>query len=177
MKIIALLFIVSLSHSAIAETISFQVSLDGLHAVPANNSSMRESGTFSLEDGALFRGAVFSSQYPSVTAVELFRANSATEAGTKLFDFTPGGILPPAEMENAMQIFNLEQTFSSGQVQDLFAGRYYVNISTFAFPNGEIRGQIVQIPEPAPIGLLIMATMWCCAKKRRALNSSASQNT
>lgn len=32
------------------------------------------------------------------------------------------------------------------QVTQLFAGNYYVNIHTFAFPSGEIRGQVVPPP-------------------------------
>lgn len=37
-----------------------------------------------------------------------------------------------------------EATLSEAQVNDLLAGRWYVNVHTAAFPGGEIRGQLTQ---------------------------------
>ncbi len=39
------------------------------------------------------------------------------------------------------------------QVTELTANRWYVNIHSSAFPNGEIRGQIVAVPEPSTLAL------------------------
>ena len=41
---------------------------------------------------------------------------------------------------------------SAGQVNDLLAGLWYLNLHTDAFPDGEIRGQVV--PEPGTLALL-----------------------
>jgi hypothetical protein len=43
------------------------------------------------------------------------------------------------------------------QASDLFAGLDYINVYTPANLGGEIRGQLVLIPEPGTMGLLLMA--------------------
>jgi len=43
--------------------------------------------------------------------------------------------------------------FPAGSVADLLAGNVYFNIHTAVFPGGEIRGQLVPIPEPSSLAL------------------------
>ena len=45
-------------------------------------------------------------------------------------------------------------TLSASQVTELLDGRYYINVHTQANSGGEIRGQLVQVPEPSSIALL-----------------------
>jgi hypothetical protein len=35
------------------------------------------------------------------------------------------------------------------QITDLESGNFYINIADSVFPSGEIRGQLVAVPEPA----------------------------
>jgi hypothetical protein len=42
------------------------------------------------------------------------------------------------------------QPLTDEHVENLLAGRFYVNIHTEQFPNGEIRGQLLQVEEPPP---------------------------
>jgi len=44
-------------------------------------------------------------------------------------------------------------TTLTAQVPNLLAGLAYINFHTTEFPSGEIRGQIVPVPEPASLGL------------------------
>ncbi len=52
---------------------------------------------------------------------------------------------------------------------DLLAGLTYLNLHTFAFPNGEIRGDIMALPEPqgaALLGAVLGALAWLQLRKR-----------
>ena len=42
------------------------------------------------------------------------------------------------------------QPLTDEHVENLLAGRFYVNIHTEQFPNGEIRGQLLAVEEPPP---------------------------
>jgi hypothetical protein len=54
-----------------------------------------------------------------------------------LFDLSPGGIKSP---------FEGSVVLTDGQVEYLVTGRFYVNVHTVKYPNGELRGQINRIP-------------------------------
>ncbi|HEX9628370.1 MAG TPA: CHRD domain-containing protein [Acidiferrobacterales bacterium] len=47
-----------------------------------------------------------------------------------------------------------ERLLSDTEVNDLFNERWYVNIHSVNFPDGEIRGQITVVPLPAAVWLL-----------------------
>ena len=66
------------------------------------------------------------------------------------------GVLGPPVVGNAI--------LSAGQMTDLLAGLWYVNLHTSTFSGGEIRGQVV--PEPATL-LLVGAVLLGLAAARR----------
>lgn len=53
--------------------------------------------------------------------------------------------------------FNGSTTLNQGQIDQLNAGLWYVNIHSGNFPVGEIRGQITAVPEPGTIALFVAA--------------------
>lgn len=56
-------------------------------------------------------------------------------------------------------------TTLTAQLDNLFAGRAYLNFHTTQFPGGEIRGAIV--PEPASLGLWLAGAAALAARRRR----------
>jgi hypothetical protein len=45
------------------------------------------------------------------------------------------------------------------QLPNILAGNSYINFHTMQFPGGEIRGQILQVPEPSTISLLLAGAL------------------
>ena len=56
---------------------------------------------------------------------------------------------------------------TAGQAADLLADLWYINIHTDQFPGGEIRGQVLLVPEPAATGLLLAAVAGFVLCRRR----------
>lgn len=82
--------------------------------------------------------------------------------------------------ENAGALFNLTRndssanagfistavTLNSTQASDLMAGRYYINVHTVNNGGGEIRGNLVAVPEPSR-ALLMLGGLTATALRRR----------
>lgn len=63
--------------------------------------------------------------------------------------------------------FNGTVTVTDAQEIDLLAGKFYVNIHTGTNGGGEIRGNLVQVPEPAAAALLALGGALVAARRRR----------
>ena len=58
-------------------------------------------------------------------------------------------------------------TLTAGQETDLLAGNYYINIHTSTNSGGEIRGNLVVVPEPGRIALASLFVFGLCLRRRR----------
>ena len=65
--------------------------------------------------------------------------------------------------------FSGSVTINSGDVQALFDGRMYINAHTALNGSGEIRGQLVPVPEPSTLGLLGLGAAGLLLLVRRRL--------
>lgn len=52
-------------------------------------------------------------------------------------------------------------SYTSTQATDIMSGLHYINIYTDANPGGEIRGQLIVVPEPGTKGLLCLGGVGC----------------
>jgi hypothetical protein len=155
-------------------TIEFHANINSLFAVPPNASARTGFGDFTLEPDGLFTGVVGIVDWSDVSTVSIFRANGPQDIGSRLFDFTPGLIVlpyPSGEFgggDLGGRQYDLSRTLISTEIADLNNGLWWVSVATPGFPNGEIRGQIVAVPEPAaflliPLGII---GIWAVTKQR-----------
>lgn len=149
---------------ASAQTI-FQAVLDGLGENPPNGSPATGFGTVVL-NAAQTQITVdenWSGLTAPATASHIHGPGGAGTNAPVIFPFS--GV--PAATAGAIP----EQTFSitPTQVGYLFAGYLYFNVHTSTFPGGEIRGQILLVPEPSTLTLggLGLAAMIPVLRHRR----------
>lgn len=118
----------------------FRATLNGASEVPPTES--RGSGYFA----AVYR--------PSTKVLE-YRLNLVRLSGPVTMAYLQG---PAAPGENAQQVAPINVPFyadrstiddgvtlTEGQAAEVLAGRWYVNVMTEKFPDGEIRGQILPL--------------------------------
>lgn len=157
MKKALLAFIATLvSATALGQgTIQFLTTPDGAHAVPVHASFRISSGEFALFSDGSFSGVVGVTHFPSPTAVSIYSSTSPTLLGTKVYDLVPGlEWVGGHDGSPGGQNFDFNRTLGSTEVNDLIAGNWWINVSTTDFPNGELRGQIIAVPEPSSIFLI-----------------------
>lgn len=127
-----------------------QFTLSGSQVVPSNSSTTLGFGTAELIGNSLTITVEFDE---SLTPTSGFVHRGALgQNGPQLLDLgspfyaapVPGSGMPGSWV-NSPPSFALSPT----QVAEFGQGLMYVNISSMAFPNGEIRGQLSPVPEPS----------------------------
>ena len=158
-KTLSLLAILASLVTASAQgTFQFVAALNGSNEVPPNGSPGIGTGQFTLTGSSLDVFVDISLAFEPTGAFLQGPAASGS-TGPRIFDLGAPILRPPIfpiDPGGREYVFN-GATLSSSQISDLMAGLWYVNVTSAAFPDGEIRGQILAVPEPSTLALLALA--------------------
>ncbi|MDX1953198.1 MAG: CHRD domain-containing protein, partial [Verrucomicrobiota bacterium] len=128
-------------------TLEFRVNLDGAGMTPPTSSIAIGYGTFYLEPNNRFHG-LLGIQNPALpAAVQLNSIGQNGSLSPVLLTLTPGGEEAPDGSIGfpGAQSFDGTINLTSEQRADLLAGRMYFTATTAAFPEGELRGQLLLV--------------------------------
>lgn len=145
-------------------TLQFRATLTGSQVVPPNSDPTVAIGDFWLIDDVLH----FRVDVPLVT----FTSMSAAIHGPALpgsvapviFDLGGAEVIPGSSQGEppAHRYFSpFDGTFGAGpftlspqQITELESGLWYVEVTSFTMPEGQLRGQILLVPEPSSFALV-----------------------
>lgn len=147
-----------------ATTLQFDILLDGLQETPPNASPGTGTGTLFLDD--VTGDYTISGTFQNLLAT----TNNAHIHGPGA-PGVPAGVVHGLTFDSGVTSGNYSNgagltNFTPAQMADLINGLYYVNIHTTAFPAGEIRGQILLVPEPGTAALVALGLLGLVARRR-----------
>ena len=154
-----------------ALNLEFAINLDGLQETPPIATPATGTGSLFLDD-------VTGIYTISGTFQDLIGTSNNAHIHGPAAVGTPAGVIHGLTFDFGVNAGNYSNgagltTFTGPQMADLINGLYYVNIhSTFA-PGGEIRGQILLVPEPSTAALLGLGMGLLAVRRRSIARSSA----
>ena len=161
---VALLGAWLLGASASATTFTFEANLDGLQVVPPNASPAFGLAQLTLDDTSglvtittgTYQDLLGGASSVSLNGLAAPGANAAVIFALTLD--TPGA---------ATGTFSGGGTLTAPQIAGMEAEDTYILIRSSVFPSGEIRGQLLAVPEPSSIVLTSMGLIGFVFLKRR----------
>jgi len=135
-------------------TFQFRADIRGANEVPPVITWLTGFGRMTL-DGNIFTASVFLVPPSSTTGGFINGPAGPGSTAPMIFDlgepsFVPV-VIPP---DQSGQEYFISINLTSTQISQLMGGQWYVNITSAALPDGEIRGQIIPVPEPSAMLLL-----------------------
>lgn len=172
-----------------AAVIKYGAALTGAAEDPRNESPASGRTTVLIDDvtGMMTVNATFSGLLGTTTASHIhcctaipFTARAGVATSLPTFPAFPLGITGASYTEtfdltnlatyNTAFIDNNGGSVESARLaflEGLASGRSYLNIHTTAFPGGEIRGFLVEVPEPGSVALFGLGAVGLAALGRR----------
>ena len=139
---------------------SFTVNLDGAQETPVNNSTATGFGTLTFDATAhtlTLNHITYSGLSANSTLAHIHGPASPGVPASVLYDlsgFTTLGSTSGA-FDGTVSLVAGKGGFTIAQQESqLLGGLWYVNIHDQPFPGGEIRGQILAVPEPSTVALV-----------------------
>lgn len=134
-----MVILVGISVAQNADDAALEAGLSSSNEVPPTNSTATGEATATLDGNQL-------------TIEGSFEGLSSDVSGAHIHENVPGAngpivfnlIVDPND-DNRSGTFSLTTSLGNNQVQDLITEQYYINVHTAAFPNGEIRGQLMVV--------------------------------
>jgi hypothetical protein len=159
-KIIGALLAVTLLQAAWGQIVTFNATLTGSQETPpvATPATGWATATLNLNTLWFDFDAAFGGLLGSETAAHIHVA--------------PPGVAGPVVLPLPLgSPISLDTTITAAQANDLLNGLWYVNIHSTVAPGGEIRGQLMPVPEPstyaAVASILLGAVMFLRYRARR----------
>ncbi len=159
-------------------TIQFKAILTSSSEVPSNNDPTIGRGTFTLDANSLsflvdvpavtfisVSGYIQGPALPGSTGPIIFDLGGPTFKGGSTFGDPPVyRFASPASPPFGAGPFLL----SAAQINEFESGLWYVNVTSFNLPDGQVRGQILPVPEPSALALLGLGTAFAyCYRRKR----------
>lgn len=145
----------------------FKASLSGALQLPPNGSHAYGHATFTLTGATLIGDVWLPQQYWSFTPISAMIEGPANAGGRGETIALGAGLvyIPGYEGAGGGYTFSLGGTLTQAQLDQLWSNQLYVNMTSAAFPEGEIRGPILQVPEPDVARLCFLAVVLCIATR------------
>jgi len=167
----------ALTSLAVAQAQNFTVTLDP--AQDGNSSSLpgHGSGTLTLNttlDTLTFNNITFSGLSAPSTASHIHGPAAQGVSVGVLYNLGSGGFVTlgstSGSFNGTLHLVTLGTYTVPTQISDLESGLWYMNIHDQPFPGGEIRGQILPVPEPSALPLLGIGVsgLWLLLRRRRS---------
>lgn len=123
------------SPATVANTITFKATLNGENEIPANSSLASGTAIFTYNTTTFVLSGTVNYAGLLPTAAHIQKGATGI-AGVVVFTVGTSSFTSPISFTST--------PLTAGQITELMAGMYYINIDSKAFPNGEIRGQIIE---------------------------------